>query len=347
MEKYFSSIICSHGYCSAYNTIYKKDPNSRVYIVRDGDDIERAIFFKKIIKNLCGFNITLFNPFYDESVDGIYIKNLNTYILSDGGFNRISPILPEIWEKSISITNGKTYKEDLLREVLIGKIKENNHYKDACKVLGQASLVRERLHNLLSPYLDEEKTVNFIHRLTLREIKKTSEKGVNKIRFLSSPAPLGVHTHYDTIFDLCENIINIQDETGFAGVIILSVIKNYAAKEKIEFLASPSYFGKDFFQFLLFPRLKLSFCISDNSHSLPFSPRSEINVSRFFTDKAVLTSDKVKTLLSVENSLLDKAILSLYEGRDERFKYNNLIKNFSDTEKAKESADNLTRLLLS
>ena len=346
MEKYFSSIICSNGYCSTYNTIYKKDPNAKVYIVRDGDDIERAYFFKKLTENLRGYNITLFNPFYDEVVDGIYIKNLNTYILSDGGYNRITPILPEIWEKSISLTNDKKYPKDLLREVLIGKAKENNNYKNACKILKQASVVRERLHNTLSPYLNEEKVVNYIHKLCLREIKNTTEKGDNKIRFLSSPTPLGIHTHYDTIFDLCENIININDKTGFAGTIILGVIKSYAIKEKIGIIASPSFFANDFFQFLLFPSLKLAVCISDTNHTIPFATQDEINISRFFTDKALLSSEKVKTLLSVENSLLDKAILSLYEGRDERFKYGDLIKDFSDTEKAKERADNMANLLL-
>ncbi len=346
MEKYFSSIICNYGYCSAYSTIYKKDPSAKVYIIRDGDDTERAIFFKKLVENLRGYNITLFNPFYDESVDGIHIKNLNTYILSDGGYNRISPNLPEIWEKTVSITSDKTYPKDLLREVLIGKAKENCHYKNACKILNQASLVRERLHNSLSPHLDEEKIVNFIHRMCLREIKRSAEKGHGKIRFLSFPTPLGIHTHYDTIFETSENIIKVNDETGFVGAIILGVIKSYAIKEKIEIIASPSYFGKDFFQFLMFPSLKLTFCISDNSHSLPFNCQSEINISRFFTDKSVLTGDNVKTLLSVESSLLDKAVLSLYEGRDERFKYNDLVKGFSDRAKVEESTNKFAERIL-
>ncbi len=346
MEKYFSSIICSTGYCSTFNTIYKKDADARVYIVRDGDDIERATFFKRLIKNLHGYNITLFNSFYDECTDGIYIKNLNTYILSDGGYNRITSILPEIWEKSISITNDKKYPKDLLWEVLLGKAKENNHYKNACKILKQASNVREKLHSLLSPFLDEEKIVNFIHRICLRRIKRSTEKGRGKIRFISSPTPLGIHTHYDTIFETCKNIINITDETGFVGAIILGVIKNYAVKEKMEIIASPSYLNNDFFQFLLFPLQETAFCISDTSHTLPFNSQIEINASRFFADKTILTSDKIKSLISVEESLLDKAILSLYEGRDERFKYNNLLKGFSDIEKTEENANYFSQILL-
>ncbi|MBR5246586.1 MAG: hypothetical protein IKV25_04360 [Clostridia bacterium] len=346
MKKFFSSIICSNGYCSTYNTIYKRDLNARVYIVNDGDDYERSIFFKTLVKNLRGYNISLFNPFYDESIDGIYIENLNTYILSDGGYNKISPILPKIWEKYISITDEKDYPKDLLREALIHKAREYNHYKNSCKLLNQASVVKERLHNSLSPYLDEDRIVTFIQKLGLRHIKRTTEKGNGKVRCLSSPTPLGIHTHYDTIFEICDDIINITDETAFVGAIILGVIKNYAVKEKLEIIASPSYFGKDFFQFLLLPSLKLAFCISDTSHQPPFKSQIEINIQRFFTDKAFLTSEKTKTLISVENSLLDKAVLSLYEGRDERFKYSNSTKNFSDIERAKESADKIAERIL-
>ncbi len=346
MEKYFSSIICSSGYCSTYNTIYKKDPDAKVYIVRDGSDYERAVFFKRLAENLRGYNTTLFNPFYDESTDGIHIKNLNTYILSVSDYNKISPILPEIWEKTTNITENKTYPKDLLREILIGKAKESNNYKSACKTLNQASVVKERLHNELSPFINEDKIVNFIHRFCLRYIKRTEKKEVGKIRFLSSPTPLGIHTYYDTIFETSENIVNITDETGFAGAIILSVIKNYVLKSKTDFIASPTYFGKEFFQFLLFPSNKLALCLSDTSHTLPFHSQDEINASRFFTDSRVLTNQKTQALLSIENSLLDKAILSLYEGRDERFKYNDLIKDFSDGEKAKESADKFINTLL-
>lgn len=50
MEKYFSSIICRKGYCSAFNTIYKKDVSSRAFILSDGDDTERAVFLKGSLK---------------------------------------------------------------------------------------------------------------------------------------------------------------------------------------------------------------------------------------------------------------------------------------------------------
>ena len=345
MKKYFSSVICSKGYSCAYNTIYKKDPTAKVYIV-NGDDYEKSVFFSELTKHLSGYNITPFNPFYDESTDGIYIKNLNTYILSDGGYNKIYPVLPGIWEKQINIEENKKYGADLLHEILVHKSKENSHYREACNTLKKASLIKERLHNELSPYLNEDKTVNFIHRFKTKELKSISSRAKGEIRLLSSPTPLGFHTHYETIFDLCEKVINIVDETSFIASIISGVVKSCAVREKIPVIASPSYFNNEFFQFLIFPTIKTGLCITDKSHILPFDPYETVTASRFFTKPDILNSRNVEILLSVEEKFLEKAILSIYNGREERYKYNDLTKGYSNTEEAVASAQKLAERIL-
>lgn len=345
MEKYFSSVICSKGYSSAFNTIYKNDSSARIYIIH-GDDYERTVFFTQMKKYLSGYNITLFNPFYDEATDGIYIKNLNTYILSDGGYNKIHPVLPGIWEKQIDIVKNKSYQNDLIREILIMKSQESNHYRTASKTLQKASFVKERLHNELSQHLNDDKIVNFIHRFISRELKSISTISKGEIRLLSSPTPLGFHTHYNTIFGLCEKFVNIIDETGFIGSIMSSIIKNYAIRHKIPLIACPSYFNHNFFQFLIFPTIKLVLCISDKCHILPFESTEIVTTSRFFTNPDILHSKNVEILLSVEENMLQKSIISIYEGREIRYKYNDLTKGYSNPEEAKETAKKLLEKIL-
>ncbi len=345
MDKYFSSALCSKGFCCAYSTIYKKDPNAKVYII-NGDDYEKAVFFSQLTKSLAGYNITLFNPFYDESTDGIYIKNLNTYIISDGGYNKIYPILPTIWEKHVDIVENRSYPNDLLKEVLILKTQENYHYINACTTLKKASLVKERLHHELSPHINEDKIINYIHRFWNKELKNIKTQSKAEIRLTSSPTPLGFHTHYDTFFNQCERIINIVDKSGLVGTIILSVIKNQAVKNKIPIIVSPSYYNNSFFQFLIFPTIKLGICISDNVHILPFEPIETVNTSRFMTNFDMASNKKTDLLLSVEEKFLKKAILSIYEGRDKRYKYNDLTKGYSNPDKAKEAAKSLAETIL-
>ena len=346
MKKYFSSAICSSGYLSAYNTIYKKDANSRVFIIYGGSDFERAIFFNTLIKNFKGYSISAFNPFYDESPDGIYIENLNAYIISDSGFSRISPILSEIWEKYYPITKDKNYPLDLRREILILKAKENNCYKNACGYLKKSAHIKEKIHTEFAPFLNDDKIINYVRRFCSRTLKNINGKCVGTIRLLSTPTPLGIHTHYDTIFETCENVIGIYDNSSFVGSIILGIIKDYATAEKIPFIMSPSYFANDIPQTLIFPYHSLVVTTCDENHILPFEPQESVTIQRFLTSDSILSSKKVDTLLSIENRLLEDCVLNIYEGRDYRFKYNNLCRGYENTEEVIERADKLTEKLM-
>ncbi len=346
MKKYFSSAIYAGSYLSAYNTIYKKDTQSQVYIIYGGSDFERAIFFDTLIKNFKGYNISVFNPFYDESPDGIYIENLDTYIISDSGFSRISPVLAGIWEKYYPIAKDKNYPLDLRREILILKAKENNCYKNACAMLKSASHIKEKLHTEFSPFLNDEKIINYVRRFCNRALKPTNTKGYGTIRLLSTPTPLGIHTHYDTIFESCDNVIGIYDDSCFVGSIILGIIKDYATSEKIPFIMSPSFFAKDIPQTLIFPNHNLALTVCDENHQLPFEPQEKVTISRFLTSDSILSSKKVDALLSIENRLLEDCVLNIYEGRDYRFKYNNLCKGFENSDEVIERADKLTEKLM-
>ncbi len=346
MKKYFSSVICGKGYLSAYNTIYKKDASARVFLINGGDDFERAIFFQKLIKNLRGYNITLFNPFYDETTDGIYIENLNTYILSDGGYNRISPVLSGIWEKHSSAVSEKNYPLDLRREVLNLKAKENNHYKKACEILKNASHIREKIHSESSEHLNDDKLINYINRFCSRFLREARGKGNGKVRLLSSITPLGIHTHFNTLFEHTEKTIEFNDYSGFAGSVFLGVLKDYALREKIPVIMSPAYFSEDIPKTLIFPSIDLSVIVTDENHKLPFEPTEKVTATRFLSDENVLSSEKIQALISVENKLFENAVLSVYEGRDCRFKYNDLVKGYSDINEAKKNADELMERLI-
>lgn len=346
MKKYFSSAICNKGNISTYHTIYKNDPSAKVFIANTCDDFERATFFNQLVKNFRGFNLTVFNPFFDESLDGIYIENLNTYIISDSGYSKISPILLGAWEKPINISDNKEYPLDLRREILILKVKENNFYKKGCEHLKTASKTRERIHETVSPYLNDRKVINFISRFCLRNFRNSKENGNGKMRLLTSATPLGIHTHFDTLFDNIEKVIEIQDTWGFAGAVILGVLKDYAVREKIPVVVCPSYFSGNIPNTIIFPTASICITITDENRVLPFKAYEKIYATRFLNSEYIECDEKLQSLLSAENTFLDKCVFSLFNGRDTRFKIADLTKGYCNSEKAKETADKLTEKIL-
>ncbi len=346
MKEFFSCIPYGKGFCCAFSSIYKRDPYAKVYILSDGDDFERAAFFKTLTKDLSGYQLTVFNPFFDETPTGIYIENTDTYILSDCGYDRISPILSGIWEKNIPVVSEKIYPVELRREILIDKEKEKKFYKEACGHLQKAIFIKDKIHRTVSTFLIDDKLLNFISKFCVRVLKTSSTVGNGTIRLLSSVTPLGFHTHYDTIFSNCKSIFDMKDDSGFIGSIFLGVIKDYALARKIPFILSPSYFASDIPQFLLFPTLDTAVTLSDQNHKLPFAPTESFSATRFLRDPSVIKSEKISTLLSVENKMLEKSVKSVYDGREERFHANSLAFEFSNPDEAKACAHILAEKLL-
>ncbi len=342
MKKYFSTVLCSDGYRNSFNSIYKKSPNAKVYLASGGDDYEQALFFKQLIKGLAGYRLTVFNPFFDDSADGIFIENLNTYILLNGGYNKINPVMLGTLEKRVSIVEDKDYPQDLLEEILHLKKEENNYYKNACGLLKSASFVREKIHGEVADYLNDDKLVNYINRLCVKILRDSKSTGSAEVRFLRSVTPLGLHTHFDTAFTSCDHIIELCDVAGFGASVLLGVVKGFCERQEIPFVFSPAYFSKDIPEFLILPHLKL--CIS--AVKLPFESTEKLSIARFLKNDCILESKKIKGLLSLEGKFFDRSVLNVYEGRDCRFKYSHLTKDFSDPQQATENANALLEQII-
>lgn len=346
MEKYFSLALNCNGYCPAFSTAYKNDVLSRVFIVSDGTDAERQHFFSKLIKNLRGYSVSLFNPFYDDAPDGIYIKSINAYVLSNSGYSHISPALPEDWENHILISSPKNFHDSVRREILRYKSAENACYKKACDSLKNAERICERLHSETAQLLDDGKVINFLKRFCTRTFRG-SQQGGGEVRLLSTPTPLGIHTHYDTLFDNYEKTVCFKDDTGFVSSVILGVIRDYAASEHIPFYLSPSYYSANIPQILMFPSLGLCLFAEDREHRLPFEAASTYTASRFL--KATETdsfNNRKNTLLDIESKLLDTCVMHIFEGYEQRFEYRKITEEHSDISLAEKNADKLAEMIL-
>lgn len=346
MKKYFSCVPCSDGFCCAFNSIYKNDPTARVFIVYDGDDSEKAIFFDELVKRFIGYDVTEFIPFYDSRPDGIYIKDINTYILSDGGFNRMSAVLPNETEKFISISYNKNYDARLKRDIFVSVRDENAFYKSGCNLLKEAARVKKQIHAKASLFTDDKKIVNFIKRFYFRTLCDNVPVSAYQIRMMSSITPLGFKTNYDTIFSLCKSIVNFCDNDGFIGSVILNVIKALAIKNKLPLIISPTYYDRNIPQFLIFPSLSLALVHSDNNHILPFDSSHQVNCERFILKGTGYDKNEFESLLNAENQLLSKGVLSFYNGRDLRYARNYSIRGYTDLSYAKKQGKRLADILL-
>lgn len=339
MEKYYSSVLTASGLLCNCKILCEKYPESKFYIINDGTDFERAVFYDELIKHFKGYSTVTYCPFFDETPNGIYIKNLDTYILADSPYSRVCPVTPGICENEILFSNRRKITQNEKNQLAEYYSAEKKQYKKAVSLLSLASVCKENRNSLLSDYLADDRLINALKRI-LKKLPIPTKKGQPIIKFLSAATPLGIHTLWDTVFENYETVIELQDSAAFSSAIIAGIIRDRLLDENEEFILIPDMFHRTVPQMILLPQSSFAVVRSDENHPLPFAPSYRINTEKFtLVPKEV--KNKCDLLYEAENTYIENAVSCIYDGRDARRKFNRLLLPYSDVENAKKTAKEL------
>lgn len=339
MEKYYSSVLTSSGLLCNYKVLCEKYPESNFYIIPNGTDFEKSVFFDELIKYFKGYSAVIYYPFYDETPNGIYIKNLDTYILADSVYSRVCPVSPFICEMQVNLANPVKLPQDTRQKITKYYSAEKKEYRKAVSLLSLANVCKENRNSLLSDYLADDRLINALKRI-LKKLPLNVRKGKPDIKFLSAVTPLGIHTIWNTVFENFETVIELEDSAAFSSAIIAGIIRDRLLEENEKFILVPDMFHRTIPQMILLPQSGFAIVRSDENHPIPFAPSCRINTEKF-TSAPQDIKNKCALLLEAENTYIENAVTCIYEGRDARRKMNKLLFPYSDAENAKKTAKEL------
>ena len=345
MEKYYSSVLTASGLLCNCKVLCEKHPESKFYIIPNGTDFERSVFFDELIKHFKGYNIVEYSPFYDETPNGIYIKNLDTYVLADSPYSRVCPVVPGVCENEISLSKKSIITQEDKNQITERFTAEKKQYKKAVSLLGLANVCKENRNSLLSDYLVDDRMINALKRI-LKKLPLNVRKGKPIVKFLSAVTPLGIHTVWNTVFENFETVIELEDEHAFTSAIIAGIVRDRLISENEEFILIPDLFLRTIPQMILLPQSSFAFVRSDENHPLPFAPTYRINTEKFTLVPKDIKS-KCALLSEAENTYIENAVSCIYNGRDERRKMNRLLLPYSDVDNAKKTAEELFDKIMS
>lgn len=339
MEKYYSSVLTASGLLCNCKILCEKHPESKFYIIPNGTDFEKGIFFDELIKHFKGYSTVIYYPFYDEAPNGIYIKNLDTYILADSPYSRVCPVSSGICENEILFSSRRKTAQNEKSRLAKYYSAEKKEYRKAVSFLSLANVCKENRNSLLSDYLADDRLINALKRI-LKKMPLNVKKGQPDIKFLSAVTPLGIHTLWDTVFQNFETVIELEDSAAFSSAIITGIIRDRLLDANEKFILVPDMFHRTIPQMILMPQSSLAVVRSDENHPIPFAPSCRINTEKF-TSVPRDIKNKCSLLLEAENTYLENAVTCVYEGRDARRKMNNLLFPYSSAENAKKTAKEL------
>lgn len=346
MEKYYSSVLSSMGLMCTYKILCEKNPASQFYIIRDGTISQRNVFFNELYTLLKNFNIIVFSPFFDECINGIYLKTYDTYILSDTFYSKVSPLSHIFAPHQTYISEKINLSLESKKELSHLYFSEKNYYKKAVSEIRLAAVYNENRNLLLSSCLSEDKLINIIRRV-MKKIPLNVKHGSPEVRFLSALTPLGIHTNWNTLFENYRTVIEIRDFSSFASSVVLGIIKDILVKSNEYFIFVPELYRKSIPQTILLPQSSTAIVRTDDNYPLPFTPTHRLDTAKALMPDSRVTA-RHDALKKAENRCLDAAVLNIYEGHEKRRIAENILAPFSDEEKpisaAKELFSKITSL---
>lgn len=339
MEKYYSSVLTASGLLCNCKILCEKHPESKFYIISDGTDFERSVFFDELLKYFNGYGIIEYSPFYDETPNGIYIKNFDTYILADSPYSRVCPVSAGVCENEIHLSKKPKITQNEKNEITKYYSAEKKQYKKAVSLLSLANVCKENRNSLLSDYLIDDRMINALKRI-LKKLPVNVKKGKPSVKFLSAVTPLGIHTVWNTVFENYETVIELEDEYAFSSAIIAGIVRDRLIADNEEFILIPDLFHRTIPQMILLPQSSFALIRSDENHPMPFAPTYRINTEKFTLIPKNI-KNKCKLLLEAENIYIENAVSCIYDGRDARRKYSRLLLPYSDAQNAKKTAEKI------
>ena len=328
-------------------------PNTRTYSVVGGIGLSSR-FIENITSSLEkeGLVSQRFLSFYgEEGLDGAFFPELDVYIF-DGNTAQFVSKAADCRQYTIDLGVAADRKELFMNKALIeqGKAEEKKYFSKAVKFLSTASSVKDDIRNLAGNAVNTDKVERFVERFVKREFGSVSSlPGREYFRMLSAVTPDGVVMPEETIISMCPKLYCIDDKTGTASPLLVSLIRESALLCGFDVISLVSPFEKRGLpEHIIVPELGLGVITSNESHPYKGDAFKRISSYRFFeSEKMKKHRSRIRFNLNAEKELIGQAAFLLGEARKIRQEYFEIYSRSYDKGKIKALADEVTREILS
>ena len=320
-SSFFLGANTPDGFYSLFNELYNPYDNWNMYIIKGGPGTGKSSMMKQIAK------AALKNGFYTEhiycssdplSLDGLIIPQIKTSIADGTSPHIINPVFPGVCEHTVDLSEYWNCDKLKANSDNIKRLTTDNskYHKSSVKYLKTASVIENEISEIYKKIFNYEKADRYIKRFCENELIK-SDQNNESIRFISAVTPIGIVIQYDTLFNLCDNIITIKDNTSFIADYLLKNIVSYARKNNINRIICPCIMDpQNKTDHIIFPDLKLGLFTSSFYHPMIKKGTKTVNTGRFI-NKDLLSQykNKLSFLNKSKFELISESIRNLEKAK--------------------------------
>lgn len=320
MRNYFLGANTASGFYSLFDELYSPVDRWHAYIIKGGPGTGKSGFMRKIAAAARenGFEVEqIFCSSDPASLDAVIIPELKTCVADGTSPHVIEPKYPGAVEEIINL--GEFWNTEMLRKNS-AEIIEKNLECSAChqrciRFLSAFTTLKNDDERLILPCVDTDKLLNYVERTAAREFgtSDSAKTGHFCRRFLSAVTPNGINCFQETVYDLCDRVVMLDDDKGAVSSMLLGLIMKRAMISGYDVIACPCISNPaKKLDHLIIPSLRLCFFTENSCHTLPNDPDRLVNVRRFLNiDELKEHKARLNFNQKAASDLLDEAVLSL------------------------------------
>ncbi len=311
------------GFYSLFNELYDYNNDWNMYIIKGGPGTGKSSIMKRVAKEAEKYNYTVERiPCSSDplSLDGIIIPELKVSVADGTSPHIINPVYPGVCEHIVNLETcwDKNKLKNNSTKIKRTTNQNSEYHKQSIKYLKSSAIINNEIKTITDKYFKRDKAKRFAERFCENNLTESeSDTGMCKKRFLSAVTPIGITIQYDSLFNMCDKIISITDNTSLISGYINELINNNADKKGIDRILCMCPLNPDEkIEHIIFPYLKLGIFTSNTYHPMIKKNGRTIHSDRFINETLACDyKNKISFLNKTKLEMTGEAIRCLEKAK--------------------------------
>ncbi|MCR4925858.1 MAG: ATPase [Clostridiales bacterium] len=350
---FFMGANSPNGFFSMFDGLYNPYGNWQAYIIKGGPGTGKSGLMRKVASAMeeKGFLVEKIICSSDpDSLDGVIIPELKVCIADGTSPHTIEPKFPGAVEEIVNL--GEFWNSDILQDNLQSirntAIENSACHKRCMEFLAAVQLLRDDTMKIAQTYTDKSKIRSYASRFAAKEFGVVRGRiGKESKRFLSAVTPKGIYVNTQTILNLCDKLVVIEDDYGAVSSYMLDCLRSYAIACGLEVISCmcPLAPTKKI-EHLIIPEISMGIFTSNSIHKADFEASRKISAKRFM-DCDALKKHKYTIGFNTRASeeLLSEAIGILEQAKQLHDKLESYYINAMDFERVEKKTEEIIEKL--
>lgn len=310
--RFFLVANSADGFYSLFSQLYDPNGDNRAVIIKGGPGTGKSSFMKRIADEAqrLGFYTERISCSSDpQSLDAVIIPELKFSIADGTAPHTLEPIYPGAVEEILNLGECWNSKElhSKADEIRNANARYKSFHAHARDYIHSAGTLRMNSIKTLRALVNEKRVSEFVDNF-IKEIEESAKSKDAKIskRILTGISPDGIITYYNTIENLCDKIVILDDPSGTAADCVMKKIAQSAVENGIDVITCMSpLFPQEMIEHIILPQCGICLTLKNDLLSAEAPAKASISLKTFYKQNEY---DEFEEQL-IFNSTVSKALL--------------------------------------